>query len=278
MVMMMERKLVRQGRDALTMTLPSQWLKQKGLKAGDSVFVEQHDMFLKLNTTSKVKFSEVTLDARTMIGTMYWHAIIARYIEGYDKIEILHNSPKAVQEFCTHLIGMVIEEHSSKRTVIRSIISEPENNISVLIQRIMNMFLQLSVLLTELTHKKAVAADLKVQEELLDHTIYYCMRYLNKYSVEDKAYRYFLLCYVIEEAGDIIKNISAYSPPKKLALLIQDNVEKYVRNMSKGDFQKAYNDLRAFRRAVEGKDFVNGLAFELAETLYNNLGYMISKE
>lgn len=273
----MERKLVKQGRDALTMTLPAKWLKQKGLKAGDSVFIEQHDTFLKLDTSTKVKFSETTIDAIEMVGTMSWHAIIARYIEGYDRIEIMHNDSKTIQRFCTHLIGMIIEEHSLKRTVIKTIISAPENNIDVLITRIMNMFLQLARILEDISLKKADATDLKIQEELLDHTIYYCMRYLNKYSVEDKAYRYFLLCYMIEEAGDILKNVAKFSPSKKLAQLIRENIEKYVHNMSKGDFQKAYSELRAFRNTMEGKDFVNGIAFELAETLYNNLGYMIHK-
>jgi phosphate uptake regulator len=276
--MMMERKLVRQGRDALTMTLPAKWLKQKGLKAGDSVFIEQHDAFLKLNTSTKVKYSETTINARELIGTMSWHAIIARYIEGYDRIEISHNDSKSVQRFCTQLIGMIIEEHSSKRTVIKTIISQPENNIDVLINRIMNMFIQLSRILEDISLKEADASDLKTQEELLDHTIYYCMRYLNKYSVDDKSYRYFLLCYMIEEAGDILKNVAKFSPSKRLVQIIRENIEKYVHNMSKGDFKKAYSELRIFRNAVEGKDFVNGIAFELAETLYNNLGYMISKE
>jgi antitoxin component of MazEF toxin-antitoxin module len=63
--MIMERKLVKQGRDALTLTLPAKWLKQKGLKQGDSVFIEQHDNFLKLNIGSRVKFTETTIDART---------------------------------------------------------------------------------------------------------------------------------------------------------------------------------------------------------------------
>jgi len=273
----MERKLVKQGRDALTLTLPAKWLKQKGLKQGDSVFIEQHDNFLKLNIGSRVKFTETTIDARTFSGTMSWHAIIAKYIEGYDRIELLHEDPKYIQVVCTYLIGMVIEESSSKRTIIKTIISEPENNIDVLITRILNMFLQQARILEDMSMKKSDASDLKAQEELLDHTIYYCMRYLNKYSVEDKAYRYFLLCYMIEEAGDMIKNIAKYSPSKKLTSIIAVNIEKYVKNMSKGDFQKAYSELRAFRNAVDGKDFVNGIAFELVETLYNNLGYMIHK-
>ncbi|MGV8151012.1 MAG: hypothetical protein ACP5NV_04755 [Candidatus Woesearchaeota archaeon] len=274
----MERKLVRQGRDALTITVPAKWLKQKGLKAGDSLFVEQHNNFLALNTSSKSKFTETTINVRIMQKTMPWHALLAKYIEGYDRIEILHENPKAIQEFCINLVGMIIEEHSSKRTVIRSIILEPEDNIKILIKRIMNMFLQLAIILEEISQKKSEIADMANQEKLLDHTIYYCMRYLNKYSVEDKAYRYFLLCYVIEEAGDIIKNIAKFNPSKKICTIIRSSVEKYVRNMSQGDFEKAYTDLQSFRNAAKGKDFVDGMAFELAETLYNNLGYIISKD
>jgi len=39
----MERKLVKQGRNALTVTLPAKWLKFRRLEAGDSVFFDEKD-------------------------------------------------------------------------------------------------------------------------------------------------------------------------------------------------------------------------------------------
>jgi hypothetical protein len=42
-----------------------------------------------------------------------------------------------------------------------------------------------------------------------------------------------------------------------------------------GDLRRMYSCLRAFRNAVRGRTFVDGLAYTLAEILYNYLGYVM---
>ncbi|MGV8169112.1 MAG: AbrB/MazE/SpoVT family DNA-binding domain-containing protein, partial [Candidatus Nanoarchaeia archaeon] len=58
----MERKLVKQGQNALTVTLPAKWLKQKGLKAGGSVFLEVENNSVVVKSSVKSQKKEMTID------------------------------------------------------------------------------------------------------------------------------------------------------------------------------------------------------------------------
>ncbi len=273
----MERKLVKQGRDALTITLPAKWLRRKGLKAGDNVYLEEHNTNIRVNTSLRSAVTEVTVDARGMDNSMIWHIMIGKYIDGHDRIIVLHNNSKVAQQFMRALMGMIIEEQTHSRTIFKSIISAPETDIATLMRRVLSMFHQFAVSLVELSEKKIDLAQLKNQEEMLDTTIYYCMRYLNKYSTEDKAYRYYLLCAVIESAGDIMKLMADEHITPARARLVEEHTEKYVRNMANHDLVKGYNELRRFRDSIKKKDFMSGMLYLFAESLYNNLGYLIEK-
>lgn len=273
----MERKLVRQGRNALTVTLPAGWLKTKGMKAGDSVDMDVGNSCITVNVGRKAASQETTVDVRDEERSFIWHKIIAAYIEGYDRITILHNNPSLTQEFTQQLLGLIMEEHTPTKTVLKSIVSVPEDDFSILLRRAGHMFLQQAVLLEDITMGKASFDDVKKQEKLLDTNFFYCLRYLNKYQSQKNAYRYFLLCTTIEFAADQISRI-AYDIKKKdapIASRMREVVETYNSCIFGKDMKKLYTELRRFRNSLHKKTFIDGLAFTFSEILYNNLGYII---
>ncbi|MGV8169249.1 MAG: hypothetical protein ACP5N3_04300, partial [Candidatus Nanoarchaeia archaeon] len=208
-----------------------------------------------------------------------WHSIMSKYIDGYDTIIILHNSGSTIRELSRGFLGMIIEDHSSSRTVFKNMISEPEPDIMIIIRRIVHMFLQQAVLLDELSNGKGTYEDLKAQERLIDTNICYCLRYINKYHLQHDSYRYFLLCATIEEAADMVSLIAAYiGKDKKTGDKIRKMVEIYNKYLFSGNLKKLYSELRAFRKDLQKKTFLDGLVFEFAEILYNNIGYLMSKE
>ena len=276
----MERKLVKQGRNALTVTLPAQWLKRKGLKAGNSVDMDVGNSCVTINVGRKAAAEETTVNVRDEERSFIWHKIIAAYIEGYDRITILHNNPSLTQEFTQQLLGLIMEEHTSTKTVLKSIISVPEDNFQVLLRRAGHMFLQQAVLLEELTSGKATFEDVKKQEKLLDTNFFYCLRYLNKYQSQKNAYRYFLLCTTIEFAADQLSRI-AFDIKKKDASLtarIKEVVKVYNECIFGKDMKKLYTELRKFRNSLQKRTFIDGLAFTFSEILYNNLGYLVEEK
>ena len=272
----MGRKLVKQGRDALTVTLPSKWIKDKGLKAGQEVNITIEKNNLVISSEIQAAFKETTIDARNDERSMIWHKLMSKYVDGFDKITILHSNPELTQLFSQNLLGMIIEEHTPTKTVLKTIISTPENNIDIIIRRIFHMFEQQVVLLDALTKGLCAEKEIKAQEKLLDINISYCLRYINKYHMQLDSYKHFLLCATIESAADVVSIIAAnIKKDEKLAKIILTGVTEYNKNFIARDLHKAYSSLRVFRNNIPKKTFVHGLAFELAEILYNNLGYLI---
>ena len=272
----MGRKLVKQGRDALTVTLPSKWIKDKGLKAGQEVEITIEKNNLVISSSAQSTFKEATIDVREDEHSMIWHKLMSKYVDGFDKITILHSNPELTQSFSQNLLGMIIEEHTPTRTVLKTIISTPENNIDVIIRRIFHMFEQQVVSLVSLTKGELTEKDVKSQEKLLDINISYCLRYINKYHMQLDSYKHFLLCATVESAADVITVISKHiGKDVKLAESILEGVKLYNKYFFTRDLNKLYYALRAFRASIPKKTFVHGLTFELAEILYNNLGYLI---
>ena len=275
----MERKLVKQGRNALTVTLPAKWLKAKRLKAGDSVDVIEKNTELIIKTERAVAQKTVTLDLRDAERNMMFHIVRARYIEGYDTMILLHSNTKTVQDIAQGLIGVVLAEHSSSHSVLKSVIATPEDTFDALLRRAAHLLVEETNTLLSVAEKKATADDVRSVEHLLDTNLLYCMRYLNKYENIDHSYRYFLLCSTIEEAGDYIKTIAKHiGRNKKLAQLLAETIDEYIICLFTKNFRKAFSVLRTARGSIATGTFVDGLVYSLVESLYNFLGYLVDEK
>lgn len=274
----MERKLVKQGRDALTVTLPAKWIKEHALHQGDNVYLDFEGKNVIVRSKDSSQQHEIIFNITDEDRSMIWHTLIGKFIAGYDKITIIHSNPTMVRHFSTYLLGMIIEEHTSKKTVLKSLISTPENDIDIIIRRVVHMFLHQAELLVEYCEGKIAVEDVQLQERLLDTNIYYCLRFINKYHLEQDSYKHFLLCSTIEEAADIITALARNGKNKSIAKGIRNTVEIFNKYFFSQDLKKVYTQLRSFRDSLSRKTFLEGLAFEFAEVLYNNIGYLMEKK
>lgn len=269
----MERKLVSQGENALTITLPAKWLKRKGLRAGNSVFVEEENQGLVVKTERTAARTEIEIDIRKCEKNLLFHVFQGAYVKGYDTIKIWHNTPQAVQEV-HRLLGMTIAEHTSKYTVFKSMIAVPDEDFKTVLRRSGHVLIQEAEALLLLTQGKAKLEEVNMQEELLNYNILYCMRYLNKY--ERNTERDFFLCSTLETAGDQIYLIAKHiGKDTALARKVVRGIREYVQYLFDEDLKNLYLSIRAFRSSLSGKAFADGAAFCLAETLYNLLGYVL---
>lgn len=274
----MERKLVKQGRNALTLTLPAGWLKEHGLEAGDVVNVEETNQQLLVGTTTKTIIKTIELDVRGDERHLIFHRVLGAYLEGYDTLFILHDDPALIQEFSKGLIGMITEEQTAQRTILQSIIAVPKDDFDKLFMRTIHQFNQHAKQLIEVAEKKLSYQHYKIRERELDNTIYYCWRYLSKYHHIKHAYQYFLLLETLEAAADQLGNIAKHKLTKPLAEQLVKGTENYTTYLLKHDFKKLYTTLRSFRNALPRNTFTAGLAYAYAETLYNNMGYLLTRK
>jgi hypothetical protein len=272
----LDRKLVRQGRNALTVTLPAKWLRERGLFAGDSVTIKEDKEGLSLAAGLVAAKKEVTLDLRDAELSLVWHAVQGKYIEGYDRITIIHNVSTLSAEMGSAFLGMIIEERTAGRLVLKSIVAVPEDSFDALLRRAGHILLEQSRLLEQYSAKKATLEQLKDEERLLNYNILYCLRYLNKYHSHESPYKYFLLCAGIESVGDQLMQLAkSQDMPKSMPARITACIDGYLKSLFSGDFRKAHLVVKSFRDSLGRKGFAEGLAFSLAENLYNYIGYLV---
>ena len=275
----MERKLIKQGDNALTITLPAKWLNGYSLKAGDSVFLENESNRIIINAQKTAPKTKVEIDVGGMDRSAAFQSILALYVDGYDEITIKHKNPLLINEISKELIGMVIERQTSTLSVLKNLIVVPDENIKNIISRIRFMLLEQSNTLVKIAGGEDLLERLQSEEKLLDYNILYSLRYISKYESSKEAYRLFSLCMVIDLIADQITEIGHYiKRNKQLADTIRAAVERYTDLAFRGDLKNLNKELRQFRDKIRTKSFVDGLAYSLAETMYNFIGYLVEKK
>jgi len=84
----MLRKIIKQGHNTLTVTLPSDWVKKFNLKQGDeiSIFEKDNGLFVSSEKKDYEKKTEINIDGLD-IPTI-WKYLMGVYREGYDQVTI----------------------------------------------------------------------------------------------------------------------------------------------------------------------------------------------
>lgn len=281
----MERKLVKQGAGALTLTLPANWIKKNNLTQEDVVFIKESKNQLILCNNSSINEKETKIDIKNLEKGYAFHLVTGKYIEGYDKIILEHNNLELSQKIGKSFLGMVIEEHTDKHLIMRDIIKIPSDNFVEIFKRSCQILIQQVRLLKKFSEGNATFEQVKKEERLLDSNLFYCLRYINKYEKIENSYKYFLLTTTMESVGDLISEIGEYLKKEKITLkekeileLIVETVEKYVLYLFQNNMKKMYETLKIKNRNFYQKSFVGGVALAIREALYNYIGYLVPKK
>ena len=105
MVTSMRRKIIKQGHNTLTITLPSEWTKRFNLEAGKEVDLIEKENGLFISTyrngeTKKTEFDITGMDIPTI-----WKYFMGVYREGYDEVVVKFNPESSLEspyKFLTH--------------------------------------------------------------------------------------------------------------------------------------------------------------------------------
>lgn|SRR3989338_1379884 len=135
----MQRKLVKQGNNALTVTLPAQWLQERNLKAGDVVEIEEEENRLILAGKGKPNRQTITIILpRSLSANLMRIKLSNAYKKGYDFIivQFENNSVfKEIEKISRNLIGFEVVDISEKRCTLRNISIELESEYELLFKK-----------------------------------------------------------------------------------------------------------------------------------------------
>ena len=121
----MKRKVIKQGHNTLTLTLPSDWVKKFNLQGGDEidVYERENGLFLsteKHNGHKRAEFSIVGLSV-----PLIWKHFMAVYREGYDEVLVKFKPDLELENpykfFSQHKLDLRYKKESPKRNIVEAL-------------------------------------------------------------------------------------------------------------------------------------------------------------
>ena len=249
----MRRKIIKQGHNTLTITLPSEWVKKLNLNAGDEVDLVQDNGSLIINGKQKNGFKTTTIDITGFSVPMLWRFFQSAYREGYDEIKLKYDTRQKEYEgvynyYATHFeysrvgekivkkpafemisdlvnrfIGMEIIDNGEGYCIIREMgeISSKEfdNSLRRIFLLLIDLFDKIiNIIKNNKIGEMSICKTIHTMDTNIDRFIDYCCRINNK--IHDSSFQknkpiMFSTLYILELLGDEFKYIGTHLAKSK---------------------------------------------------------------
>ena len=238
----MKRRIIKQGHNTLTVTLPSDWVKKLNLKAGDEVDVIENENSLIVNGFEKNKEKCAIIGLSNFTIPLLWRYFQGAYRSGCTEIKIVFDPNKKtyedayhyyttyfdysklgekippkpaiamIQGFVDRFIGMGIIEAGKDYCIIKEMGETTIKEFDSSLRRIFLVILQMFERLIEAIEKDEIkdpslCKEIQTIDLNVDRLVDYCCRILNKTNSisENKKVLLFSTLYLLELLGDEFK-------------------------------------------------------------------------
>jgi bifunctional DNA-binding transcriptional regulator/antitoxin component of YhaV-PrlF toxin-antitoxin module len=300
----MKRKVIKQGHNTLTITLPRKWTEKQGIKAGDEIELEENDHHLKISSGFKQIKVPLNLDLKKVSIANSRVYISNAYKLGFDEIHVVFNNFSDfinIQKKVDRLLGFEIisnTKNSCKIKVISLINKEEFFNIfkkSYQLNLVTFELLKNDMLKCEYLHFDVIE---QYHLKVISFTDY-CRRLINKYTIYDgkSDKSIYVLLLKINYINTVMRDIYKYLADKKCKL--DKNIYKFFikseemyRSVFEGYFKENLSDIdyginlkkRLYdeegSRLLEKSKGVNSVIIckilELIKYIYSSTGPMIT--
>jgi phosphate uptake regulator len=233
------RKIIKQGHNTLTITLPSRWVRSAKLTAGDTVNILDQDDALLLSVGDHIRETKIDFSINDMDIPTIWKYFMAAYRNGYDEIVVRFeqdllleepylfkvkwraqksHTPKKVHVFefiqtiLERFVGLEIVEQGPTYMKIKEM---GELTPKIFDNAFRRVFFLISQMI-EATHSTIHNDDPQYMSRVhqldisVDKFQDYCIRILNKSLLaHQKTKVHFASLYALEQIGDEFKNIAS---------------------------------------------------------------------
>ena len=244
----MKRKIIKQGHNTLTITLPTEWAKKLNVNAGDEVELYEKDNALVINGHEHPREKTAVIDITGFTIPMLWRFFQGAYRAGCDEIKITFDesvkdyedpyhyyttqfdyakfgekiSSKsilvAIQSLVDRFVGMEIMEHGKNYITIREMGEITSKEFDNSMRRIFLVIFQLFDRLLEAIQKNEISdpslcKDIHTIDLNIDRFVDYCARILNKLNTslpERNKTLLFSALFILELLGDEFKYIGKH--------------------------------------------------------------------
>ncbi len=227
----MRRKVIKQGHNTLTVSLPRKWCINHSLKEGEEIDVNEKGNNLILSKEAFRGLKEITVDVTGLDRSTIILLIQSLYTYGYEMITITTKDatakwywgkeeptiPSVINYAVSRLIGAEIISSSKGRYKIQIVTAEDKEKFDTILRRVFLLVIELFDNYIERYRK----LDIKLIESVeltylnLRKFLNYAERLLNKFGHEeaDKTSYYFAILLYLGRISETVKNLSG--PPFK---------------------------------------------------------------
>jgi len=239
----MKRKIIRQGHNTLTVTLPSKWAQKYGVRPGNEIDINEQDKSLIISTENENSNLLKTMIDISGLKTpvIIWRYILSAYRAGYDEIMItgIEHGEKSLytpftfntlaflkpDDFATmspietigacvnRLIGMEITEQKGNCCIIKDLSETTYKEFESALKRI-SLLLKTEAenIANGFTGNKQDLKAIHIIDTNLDRFEDYCLRVLNKKGYDDfrKTPTIYSIVFTMEMVGDEFKKIAGH--------------------------------------------------------------------
>ena len=224
----MRRKIIRQGHNTFTVSLPIRWCENHGLKGGHEIDINEKGECLILSKEAYRGTGEISIDISGLDRSTIIMLIESLYTYGYDKIIVTTKDSKAkwhmfdrdftissVIHYTTNmLIGAEIVSSSKNRFEIAVMTEDSREKFDMTLRRVFLLIMELYDTFLEGVRKKDknLTDAIDLQHANIMKFINYALRLLNKFGHDDadKTTFYFSIINYLHRAERIPKNIAGY--------------------------------------------------------------------
>jgi len=226
----MRRRIVKQGHNTLTMSLPRKWCDRNKLEEGEEIDVIEKGEHLLLSKGISKGTGKVTVDISGLDRSTIMMLILSLYQYGYDTIAITTKNTKAkyhlqnkevsvaatINDTISRLIGAEIINSSKNSFTIEVVTEDSREKFDTILRRIFRLLIEMFDAFIEGIRKRdkeQVESVAFFQQINIRKFTNYALRLLNKFGHKDaeKTTFYFAIVKYLNKISEMIKNFAGFT-------------------------------------------------------------------
>lgn len=270
---MEQRKLMQHGISSLTLALPMKWIKDRGLKKGDSLYVDIEGNKLILGTEKSLQIERISVDITGLDRSSIILYLESLYRFGYNEVEVRFNDKTAhfyrenkkinistlLHWIVNRCMGWEIVDQTENKIIIKYLMKEASEDFKTILRRIFRLLNEAAEnLIGGIKDNDKTRITTVEEHDNITKFVSYCLRLLNKYGHPDvkKTCLYYHVIASLDKIIDIMKynarDILNYNKNfNKLTINIWEDINKSLKDY----YNLFYNfDLDLVKKLSKSRD------------------------
>ncbi len=205
----MRRKIIQQAKQAYTITLPIDWVKNSKLKAGDEVEITSDGKDLIIKTDNRQFGGEITIDAKDMNTRIIYNYLNAAYTGGFDQVNIINYTFEMLD--LNQMMGYAVVTQKKDICTIKDISGSTFENLEEIFKQVFQTVIAFYELAIEdiSNQKKGVTSNIRKKDDDINKYALFLERSMIKKGATDSVMRKIMFTYAfeLEKIGDNIFRI-----------------------------------------------------------------------